>query len=127
MAMASITVPAWLASASSAAGSQPVECSPTMARKPQANQGVWPPRRTDAAPSTSEAIQREDSSSRKGASSITRTIFSITATPATSVPMDRPAATTWATSCTVAPRYRPRPVPPWGRAAQCAAASPSHG
>ena len=47
------------------------------------------------------------SSSRKGASIITRTILAITAVLVASGLMAAPAATTWATSCTVAPTYRP--------------------
>lgn len=48
-----------------------------------------------------------DSTSRKGASIITRTILAITAVSAAWLPMASPAATTWATSCTVEPTKTP--------------------
>ncbi len=44
---------------------------------------------------------------RNGASIITRTILAITAAFAASCPIDLPAATTCATSCTVEPIYTP--------------------
>ncbi len=55
----------------------------------------------------SRASQAE-SRIRKGANIITRTILAITAVSAASMPIERPAATTWATSCTVAPMYTPQ-------------------
>ncbi|MOA57937.1 hypothetical protein D3C78_1822200 [compost metagenome] len=60
-----------------------------------------------AAPWASLRAHQADSSSRKGASIITRTILAITAMSAAWGEMASPAATTCATSCTVEPTYRP--------------------
>ena len=62
------------------------------------------PAATDAWQALARARSHAASIGKNGASIITRTILAITAVPAASGPICRPAATTCATSCTVEPR-----------------------
>lgn len=86
------------------AGNTCHELNATTAANPNANHGT-----TSARPCP--RCTHHDSASKNGANIITRIIFVVTATSATSAPIARPAATTCATSCTLEPTYTPYAVP----------------
>ncbi len=104
MAMVSASWPASTRPSCRGAGRRTRLLKTTMAMKPKANQGITrPPPAAWASPVSPRRIHHWPTISRKGTSSITRTSLTITALARASGPTASPAATTWATSWTVAP------------------------
>ncbi|MCY1460766.1 hypothetical protein D9M71_783520 [compost metagenome] len=107
MAMASSTVSTSMAVPTTAGGSRCSELMPATATNPNANHGTTIFARATPGCAARPRASSSDSATRNGASIITRTILAITAVSAAPSLTARPAATTWATSCTVEPVNTP--------------------
>ncbi|MNN67366.1 hypothetical protein D3C81_1829950 [compost metagenome] len=109
IAIASRAVSRSTSTLTSVPGSSCSELNATMAMKPNANHGMVIFERSPP-PTFVPRASNADRPTRNGASIITRTILVMTAASAAGSLIARPAATTWATSCTVAPVNTPKAV-----------------